>query len=96
VLVVVLVENTQIRADMCSCFFYSLSLSILLGKKQLVAHKIYGIPATINCANYVYFLALTELTKIPNPAMLTIFTGTLRPLLDQYCIENLSRVIAEN
>lgn len=41
----------------------------------VVAHKIFGVPATINCANYVYFLALSELTKIPNPKMLTIFTG---------------------
>ncbi|GJJ69152.1 geranylgeranyl diphosphate synthase, type III [Entomortierella parvispora] len=46
----------------------------VLRRGEPVAHKIYGIPATINCANYVYFLALTELTKIQNPAMLTIFT----------------------
>jgi geranylgeranyl diphosphate synthase type 3 len=26
-----------------------------------VAHKIYGVPQTINTANYVYFLALREL-----------------------------------
>jgi len=44
----------------------------------LVAHKIFGVPATINCANYVYFLALAELSKIPNPKMLTIFTGKRR------------------
>merc|ERR1712093_721422 len=29
-----------------------------------VAHKIYGIPQTINCANYVYFLAYQELTRL--------------------------------
>jgi geranylgeranyl diphosphate synthase type 3 len=29
-----------------------------------VAHKIYGIPQTINSANYVYFLALSELHKL--------------------------------
>ncbi len=28
-----------------------------------VAHKIYGIPQTINTANYVYFLAYQELFK---------------------------------
>lgn len=26
-----------------------------------VAHKIYGVPQTINSANYVYFLAMREL-----------------------------------
>lgn len=31
---------------------------------QLVAHKIYGIPQTINSANYVYFLAYQELFKL--------------------------------
>ncbi|KAF9346286.1 geranylgeranyl pyrophosphate synthetase [Mortierella sp. AD094] len=45
-----------------------------------VAHKIFGIPATINCANYVYFLALAELNKIPNPKMLSIFTEELLSL----------------
>lgn len=29
-----------------------------------VAHKIYGIPQTINTANYVYFLAYKELFKL--------------------------------
>jgi hypothetical protein len=28
---------------------------------HLVAHKIYGVPQTINSANYVYFLAYKEL-----------------------------------
>lgn len=27
------------------------------------AHKIYGVPQTINSANYVYFLAIEELRK---------------------------------
>ena len=29
-----------------------------------VAHQIYGIPQTINTANYVYFLAMQELIKL--------------------------------
>ncbi|KAL7753309.1 geranylgeranyl pyrophosphate synthetase [Sorochytrium milnesiophthora] len=29
-----------------------------------VAHKIYGTPQTINCANYVYFIALQEVQKL--------------------------------
>ncbi|KAF9580344.1 geranylgeranyl pyrophosphate synthetase, partial [Lunasporangiospora selenospora] len=48
----------------------------VLRRGEPVAHKIFGVPATINCANYVYFLALAELTTIPNPKMLTIFTET--------------------
>jgi geranylgeranyl diphosphate synthase, type III len=31
-----------------------------------VAHKIYGIPQTINSANYVYFLAYRELASLHN------------------------------
>ncbi|ESK88368.1 geranylgeranyl diphosphate synthase [Moniliophthora roreri MCA 2997] len=30
-----------------------------------VAHKIYGVPQTINTANYVYFLAFQEISKLP-------------------------------
>ncbi|KAI9318160.1 isoprenoid synthase domain-containing protein [Dichotomocladium elegans] len=39
------------------------------------AHHLYGIPQTINCANYVYFQALEELCKLKNPEMITIYTG---------------------
>jgi geranylgeranyl diphosphate synthase type 3 len=39
------------------------------------AHHIYGTPQTINCANYVYFLALSEITKLNNSDMITIYTG---------------------
>ncbi|CAG8511853.1 10576_t:CDS:2 [Ambispora gerdemannii] len=45
-----------------------------------VAHQIYGVPATINCANYVYFLALNELAKLENPIMFTIYTEELMNL----------------
>jgi geranylgeranyl diphosphate synthase, type III len=31
---------------------------------KVVAHKIYGIPQTINSANYVYFLAYQELASL--------------------------------
>ncbi|KAI7901604.1 geranylgeranyl pyrophosphate synthase [Cokeromyces recurvatus] len=41
------------------------------------AHHIYGIPQTINCANYVYFLALNEITKLKNPNMISIYTDEL-------------------
>ncbi|KAF8981629.1 geranylgeranyl pyrophosphate synthetase [Entomortierella lignicola] len=49
----------------------------ILRRGEPVAHKIFGVPATINCANYVYFLALAELNKIQNPKMLAIFTEEL-------------------
>lgn len=32
-----------------------------------VAHTIYGIPQTINTANYVYFLAMQELLRLRVP-----------------------------
>lgn len=35
-----------------------------LRRGQPVAHKIYGVPQTINSANYVYFLALQELSAL--------------------------------
>ncbi|KAI9009324.1 geranylgeranyl pyrophosphate synthase [Phycomyces nitens] len=41
------------------------------------AHHLYGIPQTINCANYVYFLALAELNKLNNPKMVVIYTEEL-------------------
>lgn len=35
-----------------------------LRRGQPVTHKIYGVPQTINTANYVYFLAYRELAKL--------------------------------
>jgi len=37
-----------------------------LRRGKPVAHKIYGIPQTINTANYVYFLAYQELFALRN------------------------------
>jgi geranylgeranyl diphosphate synthase type 3 len=49
-----------------------------LRRGQPVSHNIYGVPQTINCANYVYFLALQEVQKLSNPAAaLQIFTEEL-------------------
>src|SRR4051794_5870518 len=36
---------------------------MLMTLSDTVAHKIYGVPQTINAANYVYFLAYQELFK---------------------------------
>ncbi|TPX63281.1 hypothetical protein SpCBS45565_g06737 [Spizellomyces sp. 'palustris'] len=45
-----------------------------------VAHKIFGIPSTINCANYVYFLALQKLSNLNDPRAVHIFTEELLQL----------------
>ncbi|KAI9034061.1 geranylgeranyl pyrophosphate synthase [Hyaloraphidium curvatum] len=42
-----------------------------------VAHKIFGVPLTINCANYVYFLALQKLIDLKRPRLVEIFTEEL-------------------
>ncbi|KAJ3052512.1 Geranylgeranyl pyrophosphate synthase [Rhizophlyctis rosea] len=45
-----------------------------------VAHKIYGIPSTINCANYVYFLALQKVMSLNDPRAIQIFTEEMLQL----------------
>jgi len=42
-----------------------------------VAHKIFGIPSTINCANYVYFLALERCHALRNDEAMRVFVGEL-------------------
>ena len=42
-----------------------------------VAHSLFGVPAVINCANYVYFLALEKVHALDNPQALTVFCGEL-------------------
>ncbi|CAK7567727.1 MAG: geranylgeranyl pyrophosphate synthetase [Sporothrix epigloea] len=42
-----------------------------------VAHNIFGVPQTINSANYIYFLALQELQKLRNPEAIAIFSEEL-------------------
>ncbi|KAJ1957578.1 hypothetical protein IWQ62_005058 [Dispira parvispora] len=45
-----------------------------------VAHKIFGVPATINSANYVYFMALQEILKMKKPELVTVFTEEMLAL----------------
>lgn len=45
-----------------------------------VAHSIFGIPATINCANYVYFIALERCQSLNNPQSLQLFVSELLEL----------------
>ncbi|KAJ1978353.1 hypothetical protein H4R34_003234 [Dimargaris verticillata] len=42
-----------------------------------VAHKIFGAPATINSANYVYFLALQKVGHMNRPDLVQVFTEEL-------------------
>ncbi|OCK79627.1 geranylgeranyl pyrophosphate synthetase [Lepidopterella palustris CBS 459.81] len=51
--------------------------SSVLRRGVPVANKIFGTAQVINGANYVYFLALRELSKLSNPKMIDIFTEEL-------------------
>lgn len=51
--------------------------SSILRRGEPVAHSIFGIPQVINTANYVYFLALQELSTLNNPSTIQIFTEEL-------------------
>lgn len=42
-----------------------------------VAHSIYGIPLTINAANYVYFLAMQKALLLKHPDVTKIFLRLL-------------------
>ncbi|KAJ1461909.1 isoprenoid synthase domain-containing protein [Pelagophyceae sp. CCMP2097] len=45
-----------------------------------VAHAIFGIPSTLNCANYVYFIALEQCHRLDNRAALSVFVAELLAL----------------
>ncbi|KAK2875663.1 hypothetical protein FQN49_001521 [Arthroderma sp. PD_2] len=60
-----------------------------------VAHNIFGVPQTINSANYVYFLALEEIQKLNSPEAINIFIKELMNLhrgqgMDLYWRDNLT------
>lgn len=38
-----------------------------------MAHAIYGLPCTINCANYVYFMALQECHQLGNDTAMKVY-----------------------
>lgn len=42
-----------------------------------VAHSIFGVPSVINCANYVYFLALEKCQFLHSPTATQVFVGEL-------------------
>ena len=58
-----------------------------------VAHVVYGVPQTLNTANYVYFLALQEVHKLNNPVAIKVFLDEMLNLhrgqgLDIYWRDN--------
>jgi geranylgeranyl diphosphate synthase, type III len=59
-----------------------------------VAHSIYGVPLTINAANYVYFLAMQKALTLKHPDVTQIFVGKRRVVrsfnisLDIHCRTN--------
>ncbi|EAL60606.1 hypothetical protein ACTFIW_010792 [Dictyostelium discoideum] len=48
-----------------------------LRRGKPVAHSIYGIPQTINSANFVYFLIMDQCNKLGDPKATTIFIEEL-------------------
>ncbi|KAK0398298.1 hypothetical protein QR680_002519 [Steinernema hermaphroditum] len=45
-----------------------------------VTHNIYGVPATINAANYVYFMALSKCVQLGHPRAIEIFSEKMLEL----------------
>jgi geranylgeranyl diphosphate synthase type 3 len=48
-----------------------------LRRGQPVAHLVFGVPQTLNCANYIYFLAMEKCLSLQSAAALQIFTEEL-------------------
>lgn len=44
-----------------------------LRRGRPVAHHIYGVPATINCANYVYFVSLQRCQALGNERAMNVY-----------------------
>ncbi|CAL8106645.1 unnamed protein product [Orchesella dallaii] len=51
-----------------------------LRRGQPVAHAIFGVPQTINAANYVYFIALERVLGLNHPKAVEVFTEQLLEL----------------
>lgn len=42
-----------------------------------VAHNIYGVPQTINSANYVYFLGLEKVLQLDHPESTKVYSSAI-------------------
>ncbi|KAJ8599833.1 hypothetical protein CTAYLR_005598 [Chrysophaeum taylorii] len=51
-----------------------------LRRGKPVAHLIFGVPSTLNCANYVYFIALERCHELRNARALDVFVEELLSL----------------
>ena len=69
--------NREERADNEICRVDDVEDSSLLRRGVPVANSIFGTAQTINSANYVYFLALKELSKLKSPQAIDIYTEEL-------------------
>ncbi|TMS37878.1 hypothetical protein L596_004718 [Steinernema carpocapsae] len=45
-----------------------------------VTHNVYGVPSTINTANYIYFMALSKCIQLDHPQAIVIFTEKMLEL----------------
>ncbi|VDK57317.1 unnamed protein product [Anisakis simplex] len=52
----------------------------ILRRTVPVTHHIYGVPRTINSANYIYFVVLSKCLQLQNPKAVQIFTDSLLEL----------------
>jgi len=52
----------------------------LLRRGKPVAHKVFGVPQTLNCANYIYFVAMDKVLSLNSPNVLPLFTKELLDL----------------
>ncbi|OQR93281.1 geranylgeranyl pyrophosphate synthetase [Thraustotheca clavata] len=48
-----------------------------LRRGQPVAHSIFGVPSTINCANFVFFLALEQCNKLGSQKAMDIYISEM-------------------
>ena len=52
----------------------------VLRRSQPVAHKVFGTPQTLNCANYMYFVALNNIVKLRSTETVEIFSDAMLKL----------------
>lgn len=75
----IIVEVTQMLHN-ASLLIDDIEDSSSLRRGIPVAHNIYGIPHTINSANYVYFLGLQKVLTLDHPEATKVFTEQMLEL----------------
>ncbi|KAK9871185.1 hypothetical protein WA026_011466 [Henosepilachna vigintioctopunctata] len=64
----------------CSLLIDDIQDSSILRRGVPVAHAIYGVPSTINAANYCLFIALERVLKLEHPEAVKVYTEQLLEL----------------